>query len=68
LTHDVMALPEEARKGIFLRLAESLPSEVSHLAESIRRAEEMRTGKVAPMGEATFRDKLMHLRGTLRHV
>lgn len=68
LTQDVLSLPEEERKGIFLRLASSLPVEVSHLAESIRRAEELRTGKVAPMDEATFRDKLKHLRGSLRHA
>jgi hypothetical protein len=68
LAHDVLALPEEERKGIFLRLASSLPTDVSHLAESIRRAEEMRSGKVAPMSEATFRDKLNDLRGNLRHA
>lgn len=66
LAHDVLALPEEERKGIFLRLANSLPAEVSHLAESNRRAEEMGSGKVAPMSEDTFREKLKLLRGTLR--
>lgn len=66
LAHDVLALPEEDRKGIFLRLAHSLPAETSHLAESSRRAEEMRSGKVTPMSEETFRVKMTHLRSNLR--
>lgn len=68
LTHEVLALPEAERKGIFLRLANSLPAEVSHLAESNRRAEEMRSGKVTPMKEETFRGKLKNLRATLRQA
>jgi hypothetical protein len=66
LTHEVLALPEEERRDIFLRLAQSLPSDVSHLAESSRRAEELRSGKVAPMSEATFQLKLNQLRSSFQ--
>jgi hypothetical protein len=65
LANDVLALPEEERRGIFLRLVTSLPSEVAHFAESSRRAEEMRSGRIAPMSEATFKDHIKRLRGTL---
>lgn len=68
LTHDVLSLPEEERKSIFLRLASSLPAEVSHLAESARRAGELNSGKIAAMDEATFNGKLKQLRGSLRHA
>ena len=68
LVQNVLALPEEERKGIFLRLAKSLPPDVTHLAESARRADEMRLGVVAPMSEKVFFDKMNRLRGTLRRT
>lgn len=68
LTRDLLSLPEEERKGIFLRLSASLPAEVAHLAESMRRSEELTSGKVAAMDETTFRDRMKQLRGSLRHA
>jgi len=66
LTHDVLSLPDEERRGVFLKLASSLPEEVSHLAESSRRAEELRSGSVMPMAEDTFRQNLQQLRSSFR--
>lgn len=66
LTHDVLSLPDEERRGLFLKLASSLPEEVSHLAESSRRAEELRSGAVLPMAEGTFRKNVQQLRSQFR--
>jgi hypothetical protein len=68
LVQSVLSLPEEERKGIFLSLAKSLPPEVTHLAESARRADEMRTGSITPISEGAFLEKMTRLRGTLRPV
>lgn len=66
LAHDVLALSEEDRMAIFVQLASSLPSEQAAIAESARRAEEMRTGKVIAMTEGAFRGKMDRLKQQLR--
>ena len=65
LAHDVLALNEEDRLEIFAQLACSLLPEKATIAESVRRAEEMRTGKVIAMAESEFRDKLDNLKQQL---
>ena len=65
LTEAVLALPEWERKGLFLRLAESLPDETAQIAESSRRATEMRMGIVKPLDEQEFSDNLKQLRERL---
>jgi hypothetical protein len=67
LAHDVLALSEKDRMDIFVQLASSLPSEQAAIAESARRAEEMRTGKVIAMTEAEFRGKMDSLKQQLRN-
>ena len=62
LAHDVLSLGEEDRMEIFMQLASSLPSEKAAIAESARRAEEMRTGKVVVMTEEKFRDRMGRLK------
>ena len=65
LAHDVLALEEKDRMEIFAQLACSLPPEKAAIAESARRAEEMRTGKVIAMSESEFRGKLDNLKRQL---
>ena len=65
LAHDVLALSEEDRMEVFAQLACSLPPGKAAIAESARRAEEMRTGKVIAMTEGEFRDKLDSLKQQL---
>jgi hypothetical protein len=65
LAHDVLALSEEDRMAIFVQLASSLPSEQAAIAESARRAEEMRTGKVIAMTEEEFRGNMDRLKQQL---
>jgi hypothetical protein len=48
------------------QLASSPKSEKAAIAESARRAEEMHTGKVVPMTELVFRDKMDSLKQQLR--
>lgn len=58
LTYDALALSEEERMEIFIQLAISLPAEKTIIAESARRAEEMKNGEVIAMTEADFRNKM----------
>ena len=58
LAHDILSLSEEDRIEIFIQLASSLPSEKAAIAESARRAEEMRTGKVVALTEENFRNRM----------
>ena len=62
LAHDILSLSEKDRIEIFMQLASSLPSE---MAESARRAQEMRTGKVIALTEEKFRDRMDRLRQQL---
>ena len=58
LAHDILSLSEEDRMEIFMQLASSLPYEKTAIAESSRRAEEMRIGKVIALTEENFRDRM----------
>ncbi len=66
LADDVLALPEEDRVEIYVRLGSSLPMEKTSIAESVRRAEELRSGKVIAMTETDFQAKMASLRGRFR--
>lgn len=66
IANEALALSEEDRLGVFLQLASSLPSEKSQWAESARRAEEMRSGRVVPMSENDFNEKLSVLKESFR--
>jgi hypothetical protein len=66
IADEALSLPEEDRLGVFLRIASSLPGDKSQWAESARRAEEMRTGKVAPMNDDEFEGKMGALKASFR--
>jgi len=66
LADDVLALSEEERMEIFVQLATSLPAQKTMIAESVRRAEEMRDGSVIAMPEIEFQNKMDRLRGEFR--
>ncbi|TVP77543.1 MAG: hypothetical protein EA353_10200 [Puniceicoccaceae bacterium] len=66
IAHEALALSEEERIQIFVQLATSLPAQKTMIAESTRRAEEMRAGTVISMTEIELQDKMNRLRGTLR--
>jgi hypothetical protein len=66
LAHDALALSEEERMEIFVQLATSLPAQKTIIAESTRRAQEMRNGSVIAMTEIEFQDKMDRLRGEFR--
>lgn len=62
----IMALSEDERRGIFFRLAGSLPFDAAQLAESARRAEEMRSGVVRSITEPEFNDRMATLSDQFR--
>lgn len=66
LAHDALALSEEERMEIFVQLAFSLPAEKTIIAESARRAEEMKNSEVIAMTEADFRNKMNRLKQQFR--
>jgi len=66
LADGVLALSEEERMEIFVQLATSLPVQKTMIAESARRAEDMRDGSVIAMTEIEFQNKMDRLRGEFR--
>ena len=66
LANDALALSEEERMEIFVRLATSLPAQKAVIAESTRRSEEMRKGTVIAISEIEFQEKMERLRGEFR--
>lgn len=66
LADDALALSEEERMEIFLQLATSLPAQKTMIAESTRRAEEMRDGTVIAMTEIEFQEKMDRLKEGFR--
>ncbi len=66
IADEALSLPEEDRLGVFLRIASSLPADKSQWAESARRAEEMRTGKVIPMSDSEVSNKMGALKAFFR--
>ena len=66
LADDALALSEEERMDIFVQLATSLPAKKTIIAESARRAEEMKNGNVIAMTEDEFQSKMDRLRGNIR--
>jgi hypothetical protein len=65
LAEKALALPEDDRLEIYVQLASSLPQDTSRIAETLRRAEEMRTGKVLPLSFEGFNGKIQDLRQQL---
>lgn len=65
LLESALALPEEERMEVCARLASSLPVEKIRLAESLRRVEELRSGKVEPFTAETFQGKVNALKDEL---
>ena len=66
IAHDALALSEEERMEIFVQLATSLPAQKTMIAESTRRAEEMRNGTIIAISEIKFQEKMDRLRGEFR--
>ena len=66
LTDDVLALPEDQRIEVFVRLASTLPVQQAQIVESARRGQEIRSGKVIPMSEQDFSMKVANLRQRFR--
>lgn len=65
LAVEALALPEEDRLEIYLKLASSLPLDTSRLAETLRRVGEMSSGQVQPMSMKDFSGKIQSLRKQL---
>lgn len=65
MTEDILALPPRIRREVFYKLADSLPNEARHLAESSKRAEQMRSGSVTPMSQTDLTAKVQNLRNSL---
>ena len=67
MARDILALSEEDRLEILALLASSLPSEKAAIAESARRAAEMRNDTVKAMTVEEFRGKMENLKVQLRN-
>ena len=66
LADNALALSEEERMDIFVQLATSLPAKKTMIAESARRAEEMKNGTVIAMTEVEFQSKMDRLGENIR--